>query len=358
MKVRRGSYVNRKGEEADMKRVPSGMSSRAARFVMFSHCRSHLRSDGMRLMRLLMLVFALSMTLVLASCGGSGGGGSAAASSGGEAAGQEGGYEPPEMKTAVFDESSAVGSGGALVDLSGASQGYFAVKVSSDTRVKLIVEKDGEKYIYDVVLDKVQIFPFQLGDGSYKISVMKNIVDNKYSELYTTWAEVSLEDEFGPFLRPSQYADYNADSKCVAKAAELAGQAPDANGFITNVYDFVCKKVTYDREKAATVQSGYLPVPDETMESGKGICFDYASLAAAMLRSQGIPTKIIFGYVGDGEDLYHAWNMYYTEEAGWVAVEFEVSADEWNRLDLTFSANGEDSQFIGDGSNYLDVYQY
>ena len=340
MKVRRGSDVNRKGEEADMKRVPSGMSSKAARFGMF------------------MLVLALSMTLILTSCGGSDGGGAAAAAPGGEETAQEGGYEPPEMKTAVFDESSAEGSGGALVDLSGASQGYFAVKVSSDTRIKLVVEKDSEKYIYDVVLDKVQIFPLQLGNGSYKISVMKNIVDNKYSELYTTWAEVSLDDEFGPFLRPSQYADFDADSKCVAKAAELAGQAADANGFITNVYDFVCKKVTYDKEKAATVQPGYLPVPDETMETGKGICFDYASLAAAMLRSQGIPTKIIFGYVGDGEDLYHAWNMYYTEKAGWVAVEFEVSEDEWNRLDLTFSANGEDSQFIGDGSNYLDVYQY
>ena len=303
----------------------------------------------------------MCMMLVLSSCGGSGGGDPAAASQGGQSDGapaQEGGYEAPEMKTAVFDEESAEGSGDVLVDLSGASQGYFAVKISSDSRIKIVVEKDSEKYIYDVVLDKVQIFPFQLGNGSYKISVMKNIVDSKYSELYTTWAEVSLDDEFGPFLRPSQYADYSKDSKCVGKASELAAQAADANGFITNVYDFVCKEVTYDKEKAASVQSGYLPVPDETMETGKGICIDYAALAAAMLRSQGIPTKIIFGYVGEGEDLYHAWNMYYTEEAGWVAVEFEVGADEWNRLDLTFSANGEDSEFIGDGSNYLDVYQY
>ena len=37
---------------------------------------------------------------------------------------------------------------------------------------------------------------------------------------------------------------------------------------------------------------------------------------------------------------------------------FEVSKDKWNRLDLTFSANGADSKYIGDGSNYLDVYQY
>ena len=307
--------------------------------------------------RIAYAVCFLLVMLLLASCGSGGSGG--AIGGGGDAGGEEqGGYEAPEFRNAVFDEDSAEGGGGALIDFSNSSDGYFAVKVSSDSRIKLIVEKDGEEYIYDVVLDKVQIFPFQLGSGSYKISIMQNIVDNKYSELYSTWAEVDLSDDFGPFLRPSQYADYSEDSECVKKAAELAAKASDANGVVTNIYDFVCKKVTYDKEKAATVQSGYLPVPDETLETGKGICFDYASLAASMLRSQGIPTKIIFGYVGEGEDLYHAWNMFYTEESGWVAVEFEVSEDEWNRLDLTFSANGEDSDFIGDGSNYLDVYQF
>ena len=57
-------------------------------------------------------------------------------------------------------------------------------------------------------------------------------------------------------------------------------------------------------------------------------------------------------------DVYHAWNMFYTEETGWVTVEYEVKDDGWNRLDLTFSANGADSDFIGDGTNYLDVHYY
>ena len=108
---------------------------------------------------------------------------------------------------------------------------------------------------------------------------------------------------------------------------------------------------------AATVQSGYLPTPDETMQTGKGICFDYAALAASMLRSQGIPTRMVFGYVAP-DQLYHAWNMFYTEETGWVTVKFEVSANSWVRLDLTFAANGADNKFIGDGSNYADVYYY
>ena len=80
-------------------------------------------------------------------------------------------------------------------------------------------------------------------------------------------------------------------------------------------------------------------------------------LAASMLRSQGIPTKEIFGYVSP-DGLYHAWNMFYTAESGWVTVSFETRKDDWNRMDMTFAANGANNKFIGDGSNYSDLYWY
>ena len=69
------------------------------------------------------------------------------------------------------------------------------------------------------------------------------------------------------------------------------------------------------------------------------------------------PTKVIFGYVSPN-DVYHAWNMFYTDETGWVTVDYKVSPSQWNRLDLTFSANGADGTFIGDGGNYAEVYIY
>ena len=301
------------------------------------------------------LMLVLMLMLLLPSCGGGGGD----APSGESAPADPGSsYEVPEFRDAGYDESEAAGNSEVLVDLSGKDEGYFSLYCTTDVKTKLQVFKDDEVYTYDVVRDKVQVFPFQLGNGTYTIKVMKNIVDTKYSELYACTADVYLEDEFDPFLRPSQYADYDQSSECVAKASELAASASDAHGFITNVYDYVCKNIKYDKAKAANIQPGYIPEPDSTLKEGKGICFDYASLAASMLRSQGIPTKIIFGYVGSSGDLYHAWNMFYTEESGWVAVEFEVNEDEWNRMDLTFSANGSDSKYIGDGSNYLDVYQF
>ena len=299
------------------------------------------------------LALVLMLVLLLPSCGGGGG-----APSGKENGDPNASYKVPAFRDAGYDEAAAEGNDEVLVDLSGKDEGYFSLYCTSDVKIKLQVFKEDEVYTYDVVTDRPQVFPFQLGNGTYTIKVMKNIVDTKYSELYSCEADVELADEFDPFLRPSQYADYSPSSDCVAKAAEIAASASDAHSFISGVYDYVCSNITYDKEKAASIKPGYIPEPDRTLEEGKGICFDYASLAASMLRSQGIPTKIIFGYVGEGNDLYHAWNMFYTEESGWVAVEFAVNEDDWNRMDLTFSANGSDSEYIGDGSNYLDVYQF
>ena len=307
---------------------------------------------------LIICLFVCAVFVILTACGGGGGSAEPSAESG--AAAEESGekYEVPKFKGASFHEDEAEGNDEVLVDTSRSSKGFFGLHCTSDKKIKVQVFKDDDVYTYDVVTGKDQIYPFQLGDGSYTIKVMKNIADTKYSELYATSVDVSLDNEFEPFLRPNQYAEYTEDSDCVKRAAELAAQAGDSNEFITNVFDYVCDSIKYDKKKAETVQSGYIPDPDETMETGKGICIDYASLAASMLRSQGIPTKIIFGYVGEDGELYHAWNMYYTKESGWVTVEFEVNEGEWNRLDLTFSANGTDSEFIGDGSNYMDVFQF
>ena len=267
-------------------------------------------------------------------------------------------YQTPEFRDAAFHSESALSGDRVQLDISGLSQGYVAVSATSTQKLKFQVLKDELTYTYDLKSDGTPgIFPVQSGDGNYRFRVMENVVDTKYSELYSFTCDVWLQDEFQPFLRPSTYVNYTQDSACVRKAAEFAAGAADELELVKAIYDFVCDTVTYDRDKASSVKSGYLPDPDETMSTGKGICFDYAALAASMLRSQGIPTRMIFGYVAPN-GLYHAWNMFYTPQSGWVTVSFEVKGQDWTRMDLTFSANGADANFIGDGSNYSDVYFY
>ena len=297
------------------------------------------------------LIFFLTLTicLILSACGGS-------ADSTASGAATEGDFEA-EYHDAEFHDDDASGNSEVQVDLSCANDGYFGVTAESDTRLKLQVFKDDETFTYDLKTGEPQIFPFQSGDGTYTIKVMKNVSGNSYYELYSTSASVSLNDEFAPFVRPNTYADYSEESDCVKEAAKMAESSGSESEFVGKVYDYICKKVDYDYKEAETVSSTYVPDPDEVLNTGKGICFDYASLAASMLRSQGIPTKIIFGYVAP-DNLYHAWNMFYTDEKGWTTVEFSVDPGDWTRVDLTFSANGQNADFIGDGTNYQDVYQY
>lgn len=271
-------------------------------------------------------------------------------------------YEAPEFADSSFHADLAEGDQNVQIDFSALSQGYVAVSAKADARLKFQVIKGDYTYTYNISSDGApSIFPIQSGDGKYTFQVMKQVTEGRYTYYYTAEKDVVLDDEFQPFLRPSDYVNYSEDSDCVRKAAQLAEKEEDVLGVVAAVFRYVCDNITYDKEKAVMVQTNksYLPDPDEIMKLGKGICFDYAALTAAMLRSQGIPTKMVFGDVSSGDTyVYHAWNMIYTEETGWIAMEYSVKADEWNRLDLTFSAGGAGSAFVGDGGNYSDSKYY
>ncbi|MBQ3859893.1 MAG: transglutaminase domain-containing protein [Clostridia bacterium] len=267
-------------------------------------------------------------------------------------------YQAPAMQLATFHADKAIGNNGAQLDLSMVSEGVVAAKGSSSNRLKFVIVVNNTSYYYNMKNDGTpSIFPLTFGSATYKFRIMENTTGSKYRELYSNSTWVQLSDQFAPYLRNSDYVPYSADSACVKKAAELAAQAADAVGVVSKVYEYVTANITYDYNKANTVQSGYMSNPDSTLSTGTGICFDYAALTAAMLRSQGIPAKMVFGYVGTN-GAYHAWNMFYTAETGWVTVSFQAPKDSWSRLDLTFCAGGIDPAYIGNGTNYSDVYYY
>lgn len=273
---------------------------------------------------------------------------------------QNGQFAAPPMLTSTFDENSASGENGIELDTSHLSEGYVAVRATVEGKLKFLLSSNSSTLQYSYLLPSdgsAAIIPLQLGDGTYEFAVCKNIEGTKYSYLYRKSAQVSLSDEFQPFLRPSIYVNYSSSSACVKKAAELASHANTEMDVVTNIYNFIVENISYDKNKAKTIGTDYFPNPDETLNSQSGICIDYAALAAAMLRSQGIPTKLITGYVAPN-NLYHAWNMIWLKDTGWITVELKVDKNTWNRVDTTFAAGGADASYIGDGSNYTDYLTY
>ena len=266
-----------------------------------------------------------------------------------------------EEPVPLASNESVYEKGGTKIDLSTASEGY--VKVSNSTakkRLKVQIIKNNTTYNYDLKNGgKSEIYPLQLGEGQYKVRVLENTTGNKYTPLAEKTLDVKLSNKFAPFLKPSQYIMYGNDWAVTKKAAEITKGKNTDQEKIEAIYSYIIKNIKYDKQKAATVQTGYLPNVDETLRTQKGICFDYAAIFTAMLRSQGIPSRMIIGTVSP-KDINHAWNEIYTEEEGWVIVKIPFKGNQWNRMDATFAASGgeEIQRFIGNGQNYTGLRLY
>ncbi len=248
----------------------------------------------------------------------------------------------------------------AVIDYSHTEDGYVMARYTSPTekRLKLRIIGPTTTYTYNLPVDQWTVFPLSDGNGSYQAALYINTHDSKYALVMTAQFEVALKDEFAPFLRPNQYVNYEHAEKTVEKGAQLCIGLTHPLEKVAAVYDFVVGTLTYDEERAATVKSGYLPVLDEVLAEEKGICFDYAALMTAMLRSQEVPCKLVVGYAGD---IYHAWISVWTEENGWVDGAIFFDGQAWKRMDPTFASSGHRSaeimEFIENG-NYKVKYLY
>jgi len=273
--------------------------------------------------------------------------------------------EAPEAPTALLlaEHSGKLvkKSSKAVIDYSNTGDGYVMVQYTAQTSKRLKVQVKGPTttYTYNLTPGKWETFPLSDGNGSYQISLFENVSGTKYALVQSVSSTVALKDEFAPFLRPNQYVDYSAASTAVAKAEELTKDITDPMKKVAVVYDYVVGNLTYDKEKAATVQSGYLPVLDSVLAEKKGICFDYAALMTGMLRSQGVPCKLVVGYAGKA---YHAWINVWSEESGWINGVIYFDGKTWQRMDPTFASSANQSKsimaYIGDGKNYIAKYLY
>ena len=184
-----------------------------------------------------------------------------------------------------------------------------------------------QRTIKDVTNADSVVVPFELDRSKMNVTPGK---DKLYIVKVTTEDEVCTGDNQYLLLLPTLESEITGVQICDGRA-----------------------NLTYDYEKADTVTTGYLPDVDETLKTGTGICFDYAALTTAMLRSCDIPCKLQIGYAGD---IKHAWIDVYIRSKGWVNQAVSFKGDTWTLMDPTFDSNSDDKEaiqdYIGDESNY------
>ena len=140
----------------------------------------------------------------------------------------------------------------------------------------------------------------------------------------------------------------------VAQAEKLAGKQKDAMKKVEAVYNYVVKNLKYDNAFADAVRrgekNGYMPDLDSVLKSKKGVCFDYAALMAGMLRSQGVPCKLVMGYASNSE--YHAWINVYSEKDGWINGAVRFNGKKWMLMDPTWASGNNNIKYQAKAQSY------
>lgn len=166
---------------------------------------------------------------------------------------------------------------------------------------------------------------FRFGPGNYEVIV--NVPDHERQNQSMFYFEAvariqhevnDIPDERG--ILPSRGIESDHPT-IIDKAEEItAGLASDREK-ARAVYQFVARHIAYDVEKA---EADIFNIDDSALsvlESGAGICQDYAFLATALLRASGMEAHYVEGFAGER----HAW------------VEVMVDGD-WLEMDPTWGA--------------------
>ena len=138
----------------------------------------------------------------------------------------------------------------------------------------------------------------------------------------------SMANQNARYLQAGKEITFSSGDKVSQKAAELVAGKKTTQEKAMAIYSFIVTNYSYDYDLYNKIVSGkitrYTPNPNKIIDNRVGICYDIASLYAAMCRSVGIPTKLVKGnakIVGG----YHAWNAVYDDATGkWMDMDLTV----------------------------------
>ncbi|MCQ4924468.1 transglutaminase-like domain-containing protein [Tissierella carlieri] len=224
------------------------------------------------------------------------------------------------------------------------------VKVESlkeDKSMRIMVEKESEKYYYS--LNKtVEIIPLQLGKGTYTIKILQNTSGDKYKVVQKQDINVTNNNLSEVYLASTQPVYWDDKEKVIELAQSLTkGKNTDMEK-IESIYKYIVNNIKYDYNKIKGLSNDYVPEIDKVLDDKSGICYDYAALFAGMLRSLGIPTKLVKGYKSDLKE-YHAWNQVLLD-GNWVVID--------TTYDAALKKDNVKISMIKDAIEYNNVREY
>mgnify|MGYP002515743673 CR=1 FL=1 len=160
-----------------------------------------------------------------------------------------------------------------------------------------------------------------------------NVINNNLSEIY---------------LASTQPVYWDDKEKVIELAQNLTKGKNTDKEKIESIYKYIVNNIKYDYNKIKGLSNDYVPEIHKVLADKSGICYDYAALFAGMLRSLGIPTKLVKGYKSDLKE-YHAWNQVFLD-GKWVVID--------TTYDAALKKDNVKISMIKDAIEYNNVREY
>ena len=145
---------------------------------------------------------------------------------------------------------------------------------TSNTKIAVTVKKDGTSTQYNYFLTSSNIdaeIPLTAGNGTYKVSVLKNIQDSRYSPLSSQEVSLRLSDSKVAYLTSNEMISWSQTNDAIKKANALTEKYKSQNSKIKAIYKYLVTKYHYDYEKYSKNTSGslayYTPDIEETFST-------------------------------------------------------------------------------------------
>lgn len=211
-------------------------------------------------------------------------------------------------------------------------------------------------------------------NGNQLVSEVRSKYVLQLGDDYEVTSRLSLADASSLRAASTNYPDWltatylqvpdTVTPETLALAEELT--APFNNPFdkAIAVRDYLRENIVYNDQIQAT-PSGVDPVHYTLFVSQEAYCNYYASAMALMLRSQGVPARVVSGYAQGTFDAEtssyrvqasnaHTWVEVYFPRYGWIQFEPTASIPAWDRPESLDGGGGGDafSQFTA--QSFLD----
>lgn len=175
------------------------------------------------------------------------------------------------------------------------------------------------------------------GPGEYWVEIKANSLQNWLGGEEIVLAQFTVVNTANNTLQNQNYLYHTAD--CPSQDWQIRRQSKEAAGHVYSdrdkakaIFDYLTDYLDYDSmliETDVVRLSGGVNINTKR----KGICAEQARLTAAYMRAQGLPARVIDGFMSDG--LAHGWTLVYWD-GSWHHIDttsymFDFSLSETGR---------------------------